>query len=266
MKTALAQLRFPQSIDDGLSRVEAAIREASAAGADIVCFPETYLPGLRAAWMRIDPPDPPKLAEALDRVCGWARSCGIHVLMPMEWPGPGGLLNTVFVIDRGGNLQGRQDKVHLDPSEDSHYVPGRGRRMFQADGVPFAISICHEGFRYPETVRWAALHGAAVVFQPFFGGERGSRPPRRAWGDAENPYNERAVQCRALENTLFMASVNYALPYQDAATAAISPDGVCLGWLQYGAEQILYTDMDPALATRTIALRFRPDGLAGEGL
>jgi predicted amidohydrolase len=38
--------------------------------------------------------------------------------------------------------------------------------MFQAGPLTFGIVICHEGWRYPETVRWAARRGAHVVFHP----------------------------------------------------------------------------------------------------
>ncbi len=38
--------------------------------------------------------------------------------------------------------------------------------------------ICHEGWRYPETVRWAARHGAHAVFHPHFHeAEPGSHRP-----------------------------------------------------------------------------------------
>ena len=35
-----------------------------------------------------------------------------------------------IVIDPDGAIQGRQTKTQLDPSEDRHYVPGSGRRLF----------------------------------------------------------------------------------------------------------------------------------------
>lgn len=34
-------------------------------------------------------------------------------------------------------------------------MPGETRQIFEAGGVRFGIAICHEGWRYPETVRWA---------------------------------------------------------------------------------------------------------------
>ena len=82
-----------------------------------------------------------------------------------------------------------------------------------AGGVTFGIAICHEGFRYPEIVRSLVLGGAQVVFVPHFvTTDDGSLPTR--WCDASNPYNEKALLCRALENTVYVAASNVAGPDQ----------------------------------------------------
>ena len=106
-----------------------------------------------------------------------------------------------------------------------HYVPGREREMFEVKGVPFAISICHEGWRYPETVRWGAVRGAAVVFHPHHAGNEVDGVTVESFAAASSPYFEKAMMCRALEDAVYFASVGYALRYQEAATALISPEG-----------------------------------------
>ena len=47
MIIALASPRVASSLEDGLERVERLMSEASSRGAEVVCFPEAYLPGLR---------------------------------------------------------------------------------------------------------------------------------------------------------------------------------------------------------------------------
>jgi predicted amidohydrolase len=69
-----------------------------------------------------------------------------------------------LVINPDGSIAGVQDKVQLDSSEEATFSPGCGRRLFYAGPLTFGIAICHEGFRYPETVRWAAQRGAHLVF------------------------------------------------------------------------------------------------------
>ena len=43
----LASPRVASSLDDGLDKIKRVLAEAAAQGAEIVCFPEAYLPGLR---------------------------------------------------------------------------------------------------------------------------------------------------------------------------------------------------------------------------
>ena len=131
--------------------------------------------------------------------------------------------------------------------------------MFEVKGVPFAISICHEGWRYPETARWGAVRGAAVVFHPHHAGNEVDGVTVESFGAASSPYYERAMMCRALENAVYFASVGYALRYQEAATALISPEGACLDHLPYGQPGLLLADIDPQTASRIYARRFAPE-------
>ena len=141
-----------------------------------------------------------------------------------------------MVVGAGGEIRGCQTKNQLDPTEEALYVPGHTRRLFEVNGVKFGVAICHEGFRYPETVRWAAVRGARVVFHPHCTGsdKTGVRPTH--WGDPAGPYFEKAMMCRALENTIYFASVNYAFRYQESATSLIGPSGECEAFLPYGQE------------------------------
>jgi predicted amidohydrolase len=168
-----------------------------------------------------------------------------------------------FVIDAAGSLLGFQTKNQLDPSEDRHYVPGSGRRIFEAGGLRFGVAICHEGWRYPETVRWAAVRGAKIVFHPQHTGNDRALPAGGArlteWGSAAAPYYEKAMMCRGLENTVYFASVNYALRFPESATSLIGPDGRCRAFLPYGEEGVLAAEIDPALATGLLASRYAPD-------
>ena len=71
-----------------------------------------------------------------------------------------------FVLERDGRVQGYQAKNQLPLEEEPFYVPDGRRQMFEVDGVTFGITICHEGWRYPEAVRWAAVRGARLVSHP----------------------------------------------------------------------------------------------------
>jgi predicted amidohydrolase len=164
---------------------------------------------------------------------------------------------SALVVASDGTVLGFQDKVQLDPSEEGTYWPGWERCIFQSGPLTFGIAICHEGWRYPETVRWAARRGAQVVFHPHFheAGPRGFRP--KTFADPRNTFHEKALLCRAAENTCYVASVNCASPGSPTTSAFVSPEGTLISHQPYGKEGLLVADLDLDAATRLLARRCR---------
>jgi predicted amidohydrolase len=259
MRIALASPRIATSIDDGLEHVRQHMAEAASRGARIVCFPEAYVPGLRG--LDFDVPDftPRDLARVLSKAGEWAREYGIAAILGTEQFADSGRQIVSVVFNPRGEEIGRQPKVQLDPSEDGPYVPGTGRNVFEVDGLKFGIAICHEGWRYPETVRWAAVRGAKIVFHPYHAGSDKTGVRLTQWGDADAPYYEKAMMMRSIENAIYFASVNYGLRFQEAATSLIDPSGRCQAHLPYGQPGVLVEAIDPQKATGHLAMRFAPD-------
>jgi len=259
MILALASPSVATSLDEGLDKIKRLLSEAAAQGAEIVCFPEAYLPGLRGQDFEVLPFDPTKQERLLQTVAQWAKVYKIATILGMERLTETGRQIAAFVIDAGGELQGYQTKNQLDPSEDRFYVPGNTRQLFEVNGVKFGIAICHEGWRYPETVRWAAMRGAKIVFHPQLTGYEQQGVHLTQWGAASNPYYERAMMMRSIENTIYFASVNYAVRYQEAATSLITPSGQCQAYLPYGQEGVLVQAINIEEATGALATRYAPD-------
>jgi predicted amidohydrolase len=256
---ALASPRVAPTLDEGLARVERFVAEASAREADVVCFPEAYLPGLRGQDFDVPPFDREQQDRALSAVAGWARRHDVAVVLGMENVTQAGRQIAAWVIDERGQVLGGQTKNQLAPSEDAFYVAGTTRRVFEVAGVKVGIAICHEGWRYPETVRWAAVRGARIVFHPqHTGSDRDGTFPAE-WGAARGPYYEKAMVMRAVENTIYFASVNYALLFPESATSLIDPEGRCQGYLPYGQEGVLVQEIDVERATGLVASRYAPD-------
>lgn len=257
MKIALASPPFPASLNDGLSWLEKLVREAADEQAEIVCFPESYLPGYPGMGYEAEDRSPERLKAALDKVCTIAAAHSIAVIVPMDWDHGGQLLNVAFVVSAGGEVLGYQSKNQLDPTEDNLWIPGTERQIFEVNGVKFGITICHEGFRYPESVRWAAQRDAKIVFFPHFGGSNTEGAELKEWGAKENPYYEKAIMLRAMENTIYVASSNYASRYSHAASSVIAPDGACIKHEIYGRVGVIVADIDPSKATGLLAKRFK---------
>ena len=259
MRIGLASPSVATSIDDGLDKVKRLLAEAAGRGAEIVCFPEAYLPGLRGLDFAVPPFAPADLERVLRLVADWSREYAVAAILGSERFTAAGRQIASYVFDSRGKLLGFQTKNQLDPSEDAIYVPGDTRRLFEVNGVPFGIAICHEGWRYPETVRWAAVRGAKIVFHPQHTGSATAGVVPTRWGAADGPYYEKAMTMRSRENTVYFASANYALRFPESATSLIAPSGECQAYLPYGTEGVLVADIDPELATGLLARRYAPD-------
>lgn len=254
-RIALANIRFPESPEESVALAEQAIGQASNDRAELICFPEGYIPGYRAKGKRVSAPDAVFLQRAWATVAAAAAKAKLAVILGTERIADGALILTALVINRDGTIAGLQDKVQLDPSEESTYTAGSGRRTFQAGPMTFGIAICHEGWRYPETVRWAAQRGAQVVFHPHFHeAEIGSYKPT-SFADPANTFHEKAMLCRAAENTCYFASVNCSSAGSPTTSAVVRPDGTLLCYQPYGKEGLLIADIDLAAATGLLATR-----------
>ncbi len=258
MKIALASPLYPKSIEDGIAQLQTLVEDAAQQKASIICFPETYIPGYPLDIDNAKRSTPGMLENALAKACAVAKENSIAIILPMDWYEDEAFLNVAFVISAEGEVLGYQSKVQLDPSEDNLWIAGKGRKLFEVQELKFGIAICHEGFRYPETVRWAAREGATIVFHPHFTGSDIKGIELKEWCHVNNPYYEKAMMMRALENTIYFASVNYATKYQESATSLIAPDGKCIMHQQYGEAGIV-VDIDPAKATARLAKRFKAD-------
>ena len=237
---------------------QAAIERAAVEYASIVCFPECYVPGYRWPGRFVPAPDAAFLERAWATISDTAARAKIAVVLGTERIVDGAPRITALVINRDGTTAGFQDKVQLDPSESELYSPGAGRYVYHVGDLKFGVVICHEGWRYPETVRWAARNGAHVVFHPHYGeAEPGSFEPT-SFADPRNTFHEKAMLCRAAENTIYFASVNCASDGSPTTSAVIHPDGSLLAWQPYAEDGLLITEIDTGRATGFLASRCRP--------
>ncbi len=257
MRIALANLPYPTDPHDSVARVTAAIADTGRTGARVVCFPECYVPGYRGLGHVPPAPDATFLDRAWRAIGEAAGAAHVAVVVGTERVVDGATVATVLVIDERGERLGFQDKVQIDPSEEGTYTPGEERRVFRVGELTFGVVICHEGWRYPETVRWAARRGAQVVFHPHYHpAEPGSYRPT-TFADPANTFHEKAILCRAAENTCYFASVNYASAGSGTTSAIANPDGTLLAYQPYGEAGLLVADLDLSRATGLLAARCR---------
>lgn len=255
IRIGLATLPYPPTPAESVVLATDAIRSAGAAGVDVVCFPECYVPGYRAADKDVPPPSASFLERAWSAIATASGDANTAVVLGTERLVDDRVRATALVVNRDGTVAGFQDKVQLDPSEDATYAAGVERHVFTSGPLTFGIVICHEGWRYPETVRWSARRGAQIVFHPHFHeAEPGGFAPS-SFADPRNTFHEKAMLCRAAENTCYFASVNCASANSPTTSAIVRPDGTLLAFQPYGVSGLLIADIDLDAATGVLASR-----------
>jgi predicted amidohydrolase len=265
VRVVLANARVPLNRQESLEIVLETMKKASHGAAALICFPECFLPGYRIGTTVLPDntamPDQEWLKEAWSIIDALAAELSLCVILGTERLDKDRPMITARVTNADGTLAGFQDKVQLDPSEDSIYVPGFGRRLFHCGELTFGVVICHEGWRYPETVRWAARNGAHVVFHPHFDVVDNDQYIPSQFADPANTFHEKAALCRAAENTCYFATVNCAIRGSSTTSALVDPQGVLVAHQPYGKEGILFGEIDTEKATGLLAKRFKPESV-----
>src|SRR5262249_22177631 len=75
------------------------------------------------------------------------------------------------------------------------------------------------------------------------------------FADPSNTFHEKAVLCRAAENTCYVATINIASAGSPTTSAIIRPDGMLQDYQPYGKHGLLLGDIDLATATGLLASR-----------
>src|SRR5262249_5860065 len=110
MIIALASPRVASSLDEGLDKVKQLLAEASGQGAEVVCSPEAYLPGLRGVDFDVPPFDQTHYERVIQTVARLARTYKVATILGTERPTDAGRLNLAVVFDARGEIMGYQTK------------------------------------------------------------------------------------------------------------------------------------------------------------
>jgi len=142
IRIALAQIFCLDGDRSGnFVRIENAIREARAGGADIVCFPETVILG----WVN---PDAHKRAfpipgEDSERFCELAKKYEIYLCAGLAEKDGAKLYDSAVLIDEKGRILVKHRKINiLTELMSPPYTPGNGVNAVQAVFGKIGLLIC----------------------------------------------------------------------------------------------------------------------------
>ena len=265
VKVAAAQLA-PVFFDRAATTEKAcaAIHEAGQAGARLVAFPETFLPGypyfalflpptgINAHMQRLYDQAVVVGSATTDALCAAAREAGCMVVMGMNEREGGTLYNSQLFISAQGEILGNRRK--LVPTSHERLVWGRGDgsdiQLYETDFGKVGALICYEHtnplFRYAVQAQGEQIH---IANWP--GGMPGI-----------NDIIDAAVRHYAFEGQTFVVNVTSVLTQEaidglddelaqhlapgGGYSSIVSPRGRLLAGPLEQDEGILYADVDLA--------------------
>src|SRR5712692_5195575 len=109
-RIALANIQSPETPEESVTLAEEAIGRASSDHVNLLCFPECFVPGYRAAERSVPPPDQAFLERAWSTIGAAAERAHLGVVLGAERVAENGLLISALVINPDGTRAGFQDK------------------------------------------------------------------------------------------------------------------------------------------------------------
>jgi omega-amidase len=164
-KVAVVQFEICQfAPQENLKKAEAFIKQAVAASADLVVFPEDFLAGPLNG--RADLADfAGDYAKHFQRL---AVEYGIDIVPGSIIEGDEtGLYNTSYYIDHSGDILARYRKVHLWLPERCYITPGEHTCVVETRFGKVGLLICWD-LMFPETFRAMVEDGVEIVICPSY--------------------------------------------------------------------------------------------------
>ncbi len=176
LKVGLVQLRTPASQAAALAQAAPLVREAAAAGAQLIATPEGTNLLQRNKAALFEAMTPPERDEAVLGLRALADELGVWLLIgsALVRRDDGQCANRAMLIRPDGSVAATYDKLHMFDvdlptgehiRESSSYTPGDTAVVAEAAGARLGLSICYD-VRFPALYRALALAGAEVLTVP----------------------------------------------------------------------------------------------------
>jgi beta-ureidopropionase len=173
VRAAIVQTDWTGDKESMIVAHEEYLREASEAGAQVICFQELFFGPFfaqvqdRAYYDYAESVPGP----TVERFQALAREHSMVCIVPIyEQEQPGYLYNTAVVIDADGSILGKYRKHHIPNLhgfwEKFYFRPGNtGFPVFNTAVGKIGVYICYDR-HFPEGWRALGLNGAQIVFNP----------------------------------------------------------------------------------------------------
>lgn len=186
-------------------------RQAAAAGAELICFPELSITGHWCSGQVWQVAEAIPEGPSTQRLETLATELGVYLSFGLAERERGITFNTQVLLGPGGYI-GKQRKLHLSADEYFHFRMGTEIQVFDLGLCRLGIGICYDNM-FPEVARVAAVRGAEVFLMPH-AARCGSWPRSRALqrqrvADLKHVWRK-CFTARAYDNGMFVIVNNQA--------------------------------------------------------
>jgi len=221
-----------------VDKAAAHIKQAAAAGSDMICFPEMSITGYS------NHPDIALQAEpipgpSVEALAALSLKKNILILAGLAEKDDNGSIFASHVALAPDGLLGVYRKLHIAPTEQAMYTAGSDIPLFDYQGLTFGIQLCYDA-HFPDLSTHMAVKGAEVIFVPHASPRGVAIDKHRSW--------MRHLPARAYDNSLFVIACNQTgdnnkgLHFPGNAMA-IGPSGNILEEWTTGEEALHFFDL-----------------------
>lgn len=241
MKIAAFQMQAGGDPEDRLDRIEQAMRDAKADGADLLVAPELAVTGYGggAALRSLAQPAGGQWAKRLTQA---VREIGIGLVAGFPEAENEARFISALVINRtdpDNPLIYRKNCLYGDYEKAIFQVPDRSLVLTCMQGLKVGFLICYD-VEFPENARRLAQAGAQVIVVP----------TAMAAGPAGAFITQQLIPVRAFENQVFIVYANHAgsdesYSYQ-GMSSIVAPDGQRLAFAPMDKPALISARIEPA--------------------
>lgn len=240
MKISIAQLIVGQGVAANLKRMRMVLE--SAHPDEWVVFPEGMLSGYFPEDDHfMSHLDGESIEAGIREIERLVRAQQCNCIFGTATMVDGALCNSVVTITSDGN-QSRYHKIELSALDRRHFTPGNLSEVVRAGGLTFGVLACRE-LLFP--AMWGGLKsaGAQIIFHL----NNAIQPQDRIW--------DHFFIARAIEQGLFVCSVNNGAPPQELGSYLVAPSGLVLLKTRTGCDEHLSAEIDPVDAIPDLTRR-----------
>lgn len=245
LNVATCQFDVTGDIGKNLTAIKRQIKKAAVSNSDVVHFSECSLSGYGGFdFEEFKSEKINQIKKGISEICNLAKLHNIWVIFGTHFfEGKGkNPFNSLFVINKKGEVETRYDKRLLSEFDLDWYKSGNKPVIFNIKGIKCGLLICHE-WRYPELYRQYYKLGVQLLFQSWYDGNY-TEEEYQSEGKNLGEVIPGFVRGNAANNKLWVSGANTSKKQSSFPAFVCQPDGHVVAKLKRNVSGVLISEID----------------------